>query len=842
VQSASDEEAGRTHEPEPKRIPFWSSQPDTYSLSSSSHHMHVVSSELEGCASEYDHSDLQVPSRFQRGCGNPAEALRRWRLTLEWRREHHVNDILSEPQPHFGIIKQCYPHFIHGRSRQGHPVYYEQLGHIDIERLKSNGVSINALLRHYIFITEYMWNVVEPDDNFGQTVTILDVEGVGMSDLIGDALDFLTESSKVISSHYVERCRKIYVVNASYMFSFLWKMVMPLIHENTRQKVSILSASEMNLLQEMIDPSELPVKYGGTGGPLGSSADEIALLGHVKSLSRGEGVPLTVPVVHSNRPKMEYATSSATTATTYTAASRQGGHVDMKLSSISGKKPCKVIDNKSSGTHECEGGVDKAVHQNRSVTSTTWRDSGVEMGGSSSDEDDTHATLNPSTTSSNPISWLGYGQSMLYSTLSVASSAFIPISEHDSHQAHLGKSNSFVYNSETQKWELVGGLVGKDRRGCPSSLGASPSMVSSIPEGSSTNSQCKRTSSLSSGGWMNDNGESESESGDEMCDDEDSNEEEVIRAIQAAHGYVSESDAEDGPERELSGGGGDIRGIGGLGRDGVASKSPASCDESTNSSGATNGYGIIGSSSERKAFRMNIRQRKIASLQAISMWSVLHWCWRASLMCSVESLPVFVLLSASHKGLNYSPVLMGTITFIAAITIGIAQWVHFAYHPLSTPGFFRSSLTLVLTLEVFSLTVVIALASICTTTSLTNPRHHTLTNDIAAAVFVLFLGIAFGSLLFSLGVSNLFTSTVMVSHKSHFYSPLARSSAHLADALGAFLGIVFVLAWDASGLSSALALLTPFIVTCITHVIIAVMNAMYPRAAGHGVELGNIVW
>ena len=139
----------------------------------------IQSIHKESSVSSQESQEVHIPVRYLRGCGNDStEALRRWELTLVWRKEFDVDNILYEPQPHFSLIKQCYPHYIHGRSKLGHPVYYERLGHIDIRQLKESGVGVQELIRHYVFIAEYLWTVVEPDDDFGQTVSILDRKSV----------------------------------------------------------------------------------------------------------------------------------------------------------------------------------------------------------------------------------------------------------------------------------------------------------------------------------------------------------------------------------------------------------------------------------------------------------------------------------------------------------------------------------------------------------------------------------------------------------------------------------------------------------------------------------------
>ncbi|CAM9444274.1 unnamed protein product, partial [Sphacelaria rigidula] len=137
-------------------------------------------------------TELRVPERYLRGCkGDALEAERRWRLTLEWRMAEKVDEVLQEPQPHFDVIKLHYPHFIHRRARNGCPVWVEHPGKIDLPAIRSSGVSSEALRRHYVFVTEYLWGVVEPDFDRGQAVTVLDVEGLGMRDLAGEALGFV---------------------------------------------------------------------------------------------------------------------------------------------------------------------------------------------------------------------------------------------------------------------------------------------------------------------------------------------------------------------------------------------------------------------------------------------------------------------------------------------------------------------------------------------------------------------------------------------------------------------------------------------------------------------------
>lgn len=46
-----------------------------------------------------------------------------------------------------------------GNASTGSMIYYEIPGQINLSKLKENGLDLDALCRHYIYITEFLWNV-----------------------------------------------------------------------------------------------------------------------------------------------------------------------------------------------------------------------------------------------------------------------------------------------------------------------------------------------------------------------------------------------------------------------------------------------------------------------------------------------------------------------------------------------------------------------------------------------------------------------------------------------------------------------------------------------------------
>eukprot|EP00640_Fibrocapsa_japonica_P004030 CAMPEP_0113936166 /NCGR_PEP_ID=MMETSP1339-20121228/3134_1 /TAXON_ID=94617 /ORGANISM="Fibrocapsa japonica" /LENGTH=220 /DNA_ID=CAMNT_0000938535 /DNA_START=94 /DNA_END=756 /DNA_ORIENTATION=- /assembly_acc=CAM_ASM_000762 len=137
---------------------------------------------------------------------------------------------------------------------------------------------MEALLRHYIFITEFLWKVLDTRENDGKLFTVMDMKGVGMRDLAGEAVEFIRTASGLISAHYVERSYKIFVLNAPWWFNMVWAIVSPIMHAKTRAKVVVKGSDYKEALLEHIAPEDLPEYWGGTDTEaLGESPAEVAL-------------------------------------------------------------------------------------------------------------------------------------------------------------------------------------------------------------------------------------------------------------------------------------------------------------------------------------------------------------------------------------------------------------------------------------------------------------------------------------------------------------------------------------------------------------------------------------
>ena len=223
----------------------------------------------------------ELPDRFLRaGKGDPVEGMRRYHATLQWRQQYGMDYIIKEASPRFALIKQHYPHYFHLRGRNGEPVYFEKPPKTNLKALRAGGVGVEDLLRHYAMVTEFGWQVLERNDS-AKSITVIDLEGIRMTDFVGDCVDFVRKASAFTGAHYPERAGYVFVVNVPSWFSFIWNVVKPMVDEVTLKKIYILRDKKavFEAMLERIPIENIPPEYGGQSMPLGQSPEEQMIWG-----------------------------------------------------------------------------------------------------------------------------------------------------------------------------------------------------------------------------------------------------------------------------------------------------------------------------------------------------------------------------------------------------------------------------------------------------------------------------------------------------------------------------------------------------------------------------------
>uniref|UniRef100_A0A7S3KYM3 CRAL-TRIO domain-containing protein n=1 Tax=Amphora coffeiformis TaxID=265554 RepID=A0A7S3KYM3_9STRA len=187
-----------------------------------------------------------IPQRYlDMHNGNRDMALKSLADTLQWRKEQKIDTILARPHPKFDVCKQVFPTSFLGRDPEDHVIFLQRPALMDLDLAKRNKLKKEDLLEHYIYVNEYLWQITEGDKPQGTMVSVLDLTGLNMSILRKrEYINFLKLFVSVMDSHYPQRAHRTLVVNAPKWVNTIYRILSPLLREETKSKIEIHSKNK----------------------------------------------------------------------------------------------------------------------------------------------------------------------------------------------------------------------------------------------------------------------------------------------------------------------------------------------------------------------------------------------------------------------------------------------------------------------------------------------------------------------------------------------------------------------------------------------------------------------
>jgi hypothetical protein len=213
---------------------------------------------------------------------NMSETVRMVQEHIDWLEENDVPNVRSFVYSEISQVKLAFPHGYHGVDKLGRPIYISRLGKTSQEAL-FQVTDWDRFIKYWIqSYEELLYEKVPackaagavnptlpglppPSSLTGvQTVTIIDIKGIGLSHLSAKAREFMAVTSKISANNYPEILGSMYVVNAPGIFSMIWNQVKSMVDPGTRAKMHILNSKQSTeKLLEIIDPDQLPAFLGG---------------------------------------------------------------------------------------------------------------------------------------------------------------------------------------------------------------------------------------------------------------------------------------------------------------------------------------------------------------------------------------------------------------------------------------------------------------------------------------------------------------------------------------------------------------------------------------------------
>ena len=217
---------------------------------------------------EYD--DLYLLRFLRAKKFNVKDAMEMFQNFLKWRKTHKVDDIRKNfVFEEMFKVKPFYPHGYHKTDKMGRPIYIELLSKVNMDKLLT--VTTEKSLKKY-YIREYERLIqrrlpacsAELKKPVEQSLTILDLEGIGITHLVGKTKELLEIALGIGQNYYPEMIGTMMLLNTSFAFNAVWTFVQPFIDEKTRKKINVLGTKYQSKLLEIVDKENLPSILGGT--------------------------------------------------------------------------------------------------------------------------------------------------------------------------------------------------------------------------------------------------------------------------------------------------------------------------------------------------------------------------------------------------------------------------------------------------------------------------------------------------------------------------------------------------------------------------------------------------
>lgn len=200
----------------------------------------------------------------------------------EWRVEWDVDNLVKEFKlPHEEEVTEIYPRFYHQTDNLGRPIYVEQIGKVDINKMFNvlcpdeadpkvkYEKAMNLMLKHFIVGYEALQQQRFPacsekaGKHIEQCYTILDMKGVALSQA-STVVPFVRETAKIAQDYYPEMMGKMIIINSPMLFRGAFTLVKPFLDPVTLSKIEILGGSYKSVLEKDVSPENIPDIFGGS--------------------------------------------------------------------------------------------------------------------------------------------------------------------------------------------------------------------------------------------------------------------------------------------------------------------------------------------------------------------------------------------------------------------------------------------------------------------------------------------------------------------------------------------------------------------------------------------------
>ena len=187
---------------------------------------------------------------IESGDRKPKKVVKCIQAFTEWRTRELPVPLEEVATP---IQNGCF--YVHGRDRQFRPVIV-----LDVRKLMQLRLTPEQTLRMNFYLLEHIRDNLLVLGKVETWDILMDLDSVPLKEIPMKALKTMMKS---LTISYACCLYRTYVLNPSPVVGTIWNIVKLFLHSETRQKVRFINGPDKSEMLELIDPSQLEVKYGG---------------------------------------------------------------------------------------------------------------------------------------------------------------------------------------------------------------------------------------------------------------------------------------------------------------------------------------------------------------------------------------------------------------------------------------------------------------------------------------------------------------------------------------------------------------------------------------------------
>ena len=224
----------------------------------------------ENIIKNFDYFDDYYLLKFCRARDfNLEKTLKMFKKFIAWRKEKEVDYIDNFYYKELDNVLKVFPHGFHKVDKKGHPIYYQLINKLDVNKLFEYTTS-DKLIKYFTQIFENMMKYKfkacskERGELIESVCIIMDIEGIGVTDLFGKTKNFLNIASKLGQDYYPCNMEKMFLIKTGKLFGIVYNIIKGLLDKGTTEKIELLGNDYKEKIFEYIDPENLPDFLGGT--------------------------------------------------------------------------------------------------------------------------------------------------------------------------------------------------------------------------------------------------------------------------------------------------------------------------------------------------------------------------------------------------------------------------------------------------------------------------------------------------------------------------------------------------------------------------------------------------